>query len=169
MVKYALLTFFLFSTPAFSQILHKETMTYDSLVGSPNATLNEIKWLAGHWVGEALGGITEEIWSPPLGNSMMGAFKLSKDNAVIFYELVTIVEENQSLILRLKHFNSQLKGWEEKNKTIDFRLVKVTPSKIFFDEFTIEKVSPSEINAYVVIGSKNDLQEVKFNYHRKGL
>jgi len=142
-------------------------MTYDSLVGSPPATLNDIRWLAGHWTGEGLGGITEEIWSPPLGNSMMGAFKLTKNNTVIFYELVTIAEENQTLILRLKHFNSQLKGWEEKNNTIDFRLVKITPSKIYFDEFTIEKVSPSEINAYVVIGTQNDLQEVKFNYHRE--
>lgn len=144
-------------------------MTYDSAIGSPGATLDDIKWLAGYWIGEALGGITEEIWSAPLGNSMMGAFKLTMDDSVIFYEMIAIVEENQTLILRLKHFTSQLKGWEEKNKTIDFRLVKITPSKVFFDEFTLEKVSPTEINAYVVIGSKNEFQEVKFNYHRKEL
>ena len=43
---------------------------------SPKATLADIAWLSGHWRGEAFGGITEEIWSPPLGDSMMGSFKL---------------------------------------------------------------------------------------------
>lgn len=133
---------------------------------SPPATLENVKWLAGHWRGEAFGGITEEIWSPPLGGSMMCAFRLIKDNKVDFYELCTIVEDNNTLLLRIKHFHPDLKGWEDKDVTVDFPLVKVTNDRLYFEDFTIEKVSPNEINMYVVIQSSGKESEVKFNYKR---
>ena len=133
---------------------------------SPPATLENVKWLAGHWRGEAFGGITEEIWSPPLGGSMMCAFRLIKDDKVDFYELCTIVEDNNTLLLRIKHFHPDLKGWEDKDVTVDFPLVKVTNDRLYFEDFTIEKVSPNEINMYVVIQSSGKESEVKFNYKR---
>ena len=53
---------------------------------SPKASLSDVSWIQGHWKGEAFGGITEEIWSPPLGDSMTFSFKLVVDNTVSFYE-----------------------------------------------------------------------------------
>ncbi len=131
---------------------------------SPKATLEDIKWIAGHWRGEAFGGITEGVWTPPLGGSMMSAFKVVQKNKVSFYEILTIVEENGSLILRLKHFHPDLKGWEEKTETIDFKLVKITPNKVFFNGYTFEKVSDNEINEYVVIDMGGEKKEMKFNF-----
>ncbi|MFY0627728.1 MAG: hypothetical protein JXR07_15630 [Reichenbachiella sp.] len=139
---------------------------YDEERGSPNATLADVSWIEGHWRGPSFGGISEEIWSPPLGGSMMCAYRLVKDEKVGFYEIETITEENGSLILRLKHFYSDLKGWEEKNETVDFKLVKVTGNKVFFDGYTYEKISDDEINAYVVIDQGGEKLEVKFNYRR---
>lgn len=78
---------------------------------SPEATINDVKWIQGHWKGEALGGQVEEIWSPPLGDSMMGSFKLVQEGQVKFYEIITLSETENTLILRLKHFDSKLKGW----------------------------------------------------------
>ena len=49
---------------------------------SPVSELNAIEWLAGYWQGEAFGGITEELWTPPLGGSMMGSFKLVVDGEI---------------------------------------------------------------------------------------
>lgn len=142
-------------------------MSYDSIAGSPKAKLEVIEWAAGHWRGEAFGGIVEEIWSPPLGGSMMGSFKLVNHGKVSFYELETIVEEDETLVLRLKHFDAQLNGWEEKNETIDFKLVKVTPNKVYFDGFTFERLSSDEINLYVVIHNNSGKEsEVKFTYKR---
>ena len=141
-------------------------MFLDSTISSPEATLGDVEWIAGHWRGKAFGGIVEEIWSPPLGNSMMCVFKLVAENKVAFYEIVTISEENNTLILRLKHFNSDLTGWEEKDETIDFPLVKVEVNKAFFDGFTFEKISEDEINIYVVISDKEGKHEVQFNYKR---
>lgn len=142
------------------------TMFYDTSVGSPNATLDDVAWVQGHWKGEAFGGIAEEIWSPPLGGSMMCVFRLLVNDEVNFYEICTLVEEKETLVLRLKHFHSDLKAWEEKNETVDFKLVKVTPGKVFFDGFTFERISDNEINLYVLIDSHGEKSEVKFNYHR---
>lgn len=133
---------------------------------SPQATINDVQWIQGHWKGEALGGQVEEIWSPPLGESMMGSFKLVLEDEVKFYEIITISEIEQSLIMRLKHFDSDLKGWEEKDETVDFKLVKLTPDHIYFDGLTFEKISENEINVYVRFDGDGKRSEGKFNYNR---
>ena len=125
-----------------------------------------MKWLSGHWRGRAFGGLIEEVWTPATGGSMMGSFKLIVENQVQFYEIETISEENGTLIFRLKHFNRDLKGWEEKDRTIDFKLVKVTENKVYFNGMTIEKISDKEINIYVAIKDKGRTTEEKFTYTR---
>lgn len=135
---------------------------------SPKAGLSEVAWIAGHWKGEAFGGITEEIWSPPLGDSMMFSFKLVTDEKVQFYELGHIQQVGKTLLLQLKHFNGNLKGWEEKGESVDFKLVKIEENRIYFDDFTFEKVSENEINIYVVVAQDDGTsEEVKFNYKRQ--
>ena len=146
----------------------QHTLSLKDGQSSPKATLNDIAWLAGHWQGEALGGTTEEIWAPPLGGSMMGAFKLVSNNEVNFYEIMTIRETSGTILLQLKHFHSDLKGWETQDETVDFPLVKVTPGKIYFDEFTIERVDGNTLHIYVVIESNTGEQsETLFPYTRK--
>ena len=155
----------LINSLSFAQDQALNTLKFDETKGSPTATLHDIAWVAGHWRGEAFGGITEELWSPPIGGSMMCAFKLVKDDQVSFYEIVSISEEDNTLILRLKHFNQDLTGWEEKNETVDFRLVEVTKNKVYFDGFTFEYISENEMNIYVVVDDSGK-EEVKFNYKR---
>ncbi len=154
------------ATTTYCQEVFANTLSIADSLTSPKADLTSIGWIEGHWRGEAFGGITEETWTSALGGSMMCSFKLVVDGKVKFYELATISEENNTLILRLKHFHSNLKGWEEKDKTIDFRLVKVTDNKIYFDEFTFERVDKNKINIYVVIESKGKREEVKFSYKK---
>ncbi|MEX2488851.1 MAG: DUF6265 family protein [Pseudomonadales bacterium] len=115
----------------------------------PTASLTDVAWLQGHWQGRAFGGVTEEVWTPPFGGSMMGAFKLVADGEVKFYEFLTISEEGKTLMLKLKHFHGDLRGWEEKNETVDFPLVEVGKDKVFFDGFTFEKTSDDEMTVYV--------------------
>ena len=52
----------------------QNTMSLAEGESSPKAPLEVISWMEGHWKGEAFGGITEEIWSPALGGSMMFSF-----------------------------------------------------------------------------------------------
>jgi hypothetical protein len=134
---------------------------------SPKANLNQVSWLQGHWKGEAFGGIVEEIWSPPLGDSMMFSFKLVSENKVVFYELGGIRQIDDSLIFQLKHFGNDFKGWEEKDETVDAKLVKIEGNRVYFDQFTFEKISDSEIKIYVLIHEKEETQEVTFSYKKQ--
>lgn len=134
---------------------------------SPNATLEDVAWIAGHWRGEALGGIADEVWTPPLGPSMMASFKVVVGDEVRFYELCTLTEENGSLMLRLKHFHSDLKGWEEKDETVDFPLLEIAPGRAVFDGLRFERVSDDEMNVVVVTEDREGRRdELRFNYHR---
>ncbi|SHI60905.1 DUF6265 family protein [Pseudozobellia thermophila] len=133
----------------------------------PKAGLETISWMQGHWRGEAFGGITEEIWSPPLGKSMMFSFKLVADGGVGFYELGHIRELDDTLVYELKHFNADLKGWEEKDEVRRFQLVKVEGNRVYFEGFTFEKVSDDQVVIYALIGGEDGKeQEVAFNFKR---
>jgi hypothetical protein len=148
-----------------SLIFAQNTISREGNQSSPKAQISDVSWIAGHWQGEAMGGISEEIWSQPAGNSMMGVFRLVKLNKVSFYEIETITEENESLILRLKHFHGDLRGWEEKDETVDFPLVKLEKNKVYFDGMTFEKVNKSTMNVYVLVGKEGDeRKEMKFEY-----
>ena len=154
----------LFSIAVFAQEKKSILLTYQDSIGSPHASLHDVAWIAGHWKGEAMGGIIEEVWTPPLAESMMCMFKLVVNDKVKFYEFITISEEDQSLIMKIKHFSNQLHGWEEKDKTVDFKLVKITENKVYFDDFTFERVNENELTIYVRFEEGQD--PVKFNYHK---
>nr|WP_321223069.1 DUF6265 family protein [uncultured Psychroserpens sp.] len=142
----------------------KNTNLNDSLAPK----LENIKWIAGNWKGEAFGGITEENWSEPSGGSMMATFKLINDGEVSFYEIEIIREIENSLVLQLKHFDNDLKGWESRNETVDFPLKKITPTQVIFEGMSFEKISENEMNIYVDIkNEEGNIEIVKFNYKKE--
>ena len=154
-------------TIATSQQTFENTLKFEENSISPTASLEDVAWIAGHWKGEAFGGITEEIWSPPQGESMMFVFRLIVEGSVQFYEVGGIRQVEKTLLMQLKHFNGDFTGWEEKDQTVDFKLVKIENNKVYFDQLTFEKISDNEMNVYVVIGDDNGNQEeVKFNYKK---
>ncbi|WP_051209704.1 DUF6265 family protein [Gelidibacter mesophilus] len=129
--------------------------------------LESIKWIAGHWKGEAFGGQTEENWSESSGGSMMATFKLIDNDIVVFYEIEIIREVENTLILQLKHFGNDLKGWEEKDKTIDFPLKEITEDKVVFEGMVFEKISTNEMNIHVDIKQDDgSVETVTFNYKK---
>jgi hypothetical protein len=131
----------------------------------PPATLADISWICGFWKGEALGGETEEFWSPPSAGHMMGVFRLIRNGELSFCEILSLSEENHTLVLRVKHFDKTLKGWEEKEESMVFELLKKEPGKLFFNGLTFEKISENEINVWVnEADDKKEAREVKFLY-----
>lgn len=119
------------------------------------ATIADMEWLAGAWTGEGLGGISEEMWSKPAGGAMVGTYRLIKEGKPVFYEMCWIVENEGTITLRLKHFNPDLTGWEEKDKTVDFRFVKKDGSRIYFSGLTFERLGAKELNIYLAIRYKD--------------
>jgi hypothetical protein len=162
-MKYVIsLTLLLFSVSIGAQS-EKETPTENTLAPQ----LENIKWISGNWKGEAFGGQTEENWSEPSGGSMMATFKLINDGEVSFYEIEIIREIENSLILQLKHFDNDLKGWETKNETVDFPLIAITPNRVTFEGMSFEKVSDTEMTVFVDIeNEKGEIDIVEFNYYK---
>jgi len=143
------------------------TLSKDKATPSPAASIEDFTWIAGHWQGEAFGGQTEEVWTKPLGSSMMGSFKLVHGDKVTFYELCVLREIDNTVLFELKHFNEDLKGWEEKDETVAFPLVKYTDDVAYFDGITFEKISEDEMHVFVIIEQDDEeTEEVSFVYHR---
>ena len=76
----------------------------------PAASIADMAWLAGHWAVEGLGGVADEIWSPPDGGMMLGMYRLVREQKPVFFELLSLSEEQGSLVIRLKHFNPDMTG-----------------------------------------------------------
>jgi hypothetical protein len=143
------------------------TMILQPGMTSPKATIADVSWMAGYWQGEIWGGQAEEIWSTPLAGSMMASFKFSADQQVKFYELITLFEQEGSLVLRLKHFSAELQGWEEKEAYMEFKLVKLGDNEVYFQGYTYRLVSPNELHVFVVIEDKGTKTETKFAFKRR--
>ncbi len=70
--KIILLFVFFITSISFSQ----NTLQYNDEKGSPNATLEDVKWLAGNWKGTSPFGVCQENWDIPSGKTMMFCFKM---------------------------------------------------------------------------------------------
>ncbi|WP_282132248.1 DUF6265 family protein [Cellulophaga baltica] len=135
---------------------------------APKATLEDASFMTGHWVGEAFGGISEEIWTKAEGDSMMFSFRLVIEGKVDFYELGHIIEEGETIHLQLKHFSGDLDGWEAKDEFQDFPLVKKEKNKLYFDGLTYERISDQEMIAYVLTEEEDgSTQELKFTFKKQ--
>ena len=146
----------------------QNTLSLSENEKSPKANLTDAGFMEGHWIGEDFGGTTEEIWTAGNGNSMLFTFRLVIDGKVNFYEIGHIIEHDESLLLQLKHFGGDLKGWEEKDETEDFKLVKKEKNKLFFDGLTYERKSDEELTAYVLVENEyGTTKEIQFNFKRK--
>jgi hypothetical protein len=144
------------------------TLKLDEKADSPPASVADLKWLTGHWTGPAFGGVCDEIWSLPTGDSMVGMFRLVKNGNAIFYELMTIVEENKTLVMKLKHFNSDMTGWEEKDVSVRFPLVKLSPEEVFFEGLTYRKEKDGSLQIFLSEKQKSGKVE-KEEFHLQPL
>ena len=133
----------------------------------PAATLKDVAWLEGKWTGPGLGGQAEDLWSSPAAGAMPGIFRLVKDGKVVFYELMTMVEVEGSLELRLKHFHPDLKGWEEKDRVLSFPLTKREQGKLQFGGILFERLGEHELTVTVSIRQRDGtVKDEPFRFKR---
>jgi hypothetical protein len=97
------------------------------------ATLADVAFIAGKGTGSLGGGVIEEHWSTPAGDSMMGMFRYTRGDRAVFYEFMLIEQTATGPVLRLKHFNPGLIGWEEKAEVFSYPLVDVKPRRAVFE------------------------------------
>lgn len=146
--------------------LTENTLALDESAARPAATLDDVSLLIGHWRGPFLGGTAEEVWLPPAGGTMVGTFRLVQEDEAAFYELMVLLEEEGSVTLKLKHFNRDLTGWEEKADTVDFPLVKAEADAVYFAGLTYRRGPEGTLQGFLAMGSDGgEMTEATFVYH----
>lgn len=152
-----------------SAALAQETRVGEKGFESPPATIDQAAFLIGQWIGEGIGGATAlESWLPPTGNTMVGTFvQQTGEGDIRFTEHLYLMEENGSLVVKLKHFNADLTGWEDKEGMVTFRLLAIEDCAAYFHGLTLRCEGADGLVAAVRMQSdKPEIQELLFNYRR---
>lgn len=108
-------------------------------------SIADAAWLAGRWVGEGFDGQMEETWAPPVGGQMIGHFRYWREDQPQFYELLLLDVIDEGLRMRVKHFGTDMVGWEEKDDWITFEPVSVEPDALLFNGLEIRRVNDERI------------------------
>ena len=97
------------------------------------ATLADVAFMTGHWRGSEDGDLSEEVWTSPEGDSMLGMWRyVSKGQARVF-ELLSLKAEDGGVVMRLRHFDPLFVAREEKTAPVVLRLVARTPGEATFE------------------------------------
>ncbi len=89
------------------------------------ATIGDMAWLAGAWVGtRSSGSSVEERWSPPLGGAMLGVSRTVARGRMTAFEYLRIVERDGGLV-----YVAQPGG----NPPTEFVLTELTNARAVFD------------------------------------
>ena len=160
----SLLACLLAASPALAQ----ETRTAPEGHVPPPASTSQLGWLAGTWTGEGIGGArATEVYSPPGGGSVAGHFvQEDGEGGVEFFEILQIAEVDGSLVYRLKHFDDELAGWEEKDKYVSFPLVAIEKEAVYFDGLTLRREGDALVSAVLVRQTDGSVKEYAFRYRR---
>ena len=136
---------------------------------SPPATLADMDWLVGQWSGTGIGGApAHESWLPPTGNTMVGTFiQQTAEGGIQFTEHLYLMEEEGSLVMRLKHFNADLTAWEDKEGMVTFRLIAIEPCAAYFRGLTLRCTTDEEgAGGLIAAVRMQSGKELLFNFSR---
>jgi len=144
------------------------TVSLNPSINRASYSITDLSWIAGKWKGVEDSTVIEEHWMQPEGNNMLGMFRMLQGNKPVFYELMMIFPENNSMTLRLKHFSKNLKGWEHKDSTgISFPLIKIDGKKAYFEGQTYHLTDKDTLVVYVAESRKDGtVVEEVFKYKR---
>jgi len=87
------------------------------------ASLSNLAWMSGRWVDDSDGNLSEEVWTAPSGDSMMGMWRLVAGGKAKVFELLSIKAESDGIIMRLRHFDARFVPREEREKPVELTLV----------------------------------------------
>lgn len=120
-------------------------LTEPAYADSDEVTIEDFGFLAGFWRGEGFGGQSEEVWMPPSNGRMFGIFTQTNDEQLVFTEYMEISKQAEGWALRLKHFNPDFSGWEEKTDYVTFRFESVSDNKAVFGGLSYEVIDGNKL------------------------
>ena len=101
--------------------------------GPGEVRLSDLGWIAGHWVNDEGGNLSEEVWTAPVGDSMVGMWRFVADGKVKIFEILTRTEDEGGVSLRLRHFDPRLVGREDKDRPVELKVVKLQGREVVFE------------------------------------
>jgi hypothetical protein len=139
---------------------------------SPKATLSDLAWMAGHWRGGEKGDLSEEVWTAPEKDSMLGMWRYVAGGKARVFELLAVVMSDSGPLLHLRHFDPKLVAREEKDKPVVLRLVRFAPGEAEWEgvgtpealRITYRKDGEDGLLSILDKGGKK--QEFRFRRHR---
>jgi len=156
------------------KLAYAAALTFALFCLAPNAaaqtaTIEDAAWLAGRWVGEGLGGELEETWAPPAGGQMVGHFRLVRDGAPVFYEIMLMDVLDGGVRMRVKHFNPDFVGWEEKDRWVTFEPISAGPEALEFGGLSIRRTSADSVEIRLSIRYADGVREEVLTMHRAAM
>ena len=89
------------------------------------------------------------------------------DGAPTFNELLVLREEQGSLIVRLKHFDPDMTGWEDKAQVVTMPFLGTRDGLVHFDRMSFQVTGPDTLTCYLAESAKDGtVREVEFHYTR---
>lgn len=139
---------------------------------APAARVADLVWLEGHWRDESGGHLSEELWTAPSGDSIMGMWRWVEDGKVRIFELLAIKQEEGGLVLRLRHFDPKLVAREDKERPLAWPLLRSGPREVVFEgpdataqgKARLTYRRPDEDTLVVILDKAGKAQE--FRYRR---
>ena len=137
---------------------------------APDVT--SLAWMAGHWVGTQTEDLSEEIWLPPASDAMAGMWRWGSKGQIRLYELLTISEEGDRVVLRLRHFRPNLAALEDRDSPLVLPLIRTGANEAVFEgtgsdggrlRIIYRRPSPDTLEAAVEKGGKSQ----QFTYRRR--
>ncbi|MBX9571833.1 MAG: hypothetical protein K2X77_23270 [Candidatus Obscuribacterales bacterium] len=139
-------------------------------VAVKSANLEQVAFLKGTWRGTENGETTEEIWGSVLGDSIVGHCQSVSGNKTTLYELMAILKEGNSLVMRIKHFKGAFVPWKEEAESGDLKLIKVAKDQATFqnnkpERVTVEyKRAGEQLDAVVTVLNGEKTNRFPFRY-----
>lgn len=153
--------------------LHAQTQPSVSAAPPVAARIAAVAFMAGHWVGDVDGSLSEEIWTAPAGGSMLGMWRLVAGGQARVLELLALSEEaDGGLTLRLRHFDARLVAREDKERPIELRLRRLSEGEAGFEgpgadgqlvRLDYRRDGPDGLAAVLERGGRRD----EFSYRRR--
>ena len=154
--------FFISSSYAESKLPDVEVLYLKSDQKPAKATLQDVEWLQGLWVG-AVGNVGHQEYyvSEPSGGQIGGYVRGWFENgSPWFYEITLFVEKNGSLEQQLRNFGPDFKAWEKDDLFIRRPLVKKTSNALYFHGITFVNKSYDEHIVYLNVPTKENPKNI---------
>lgn len=109
----------------------------------------------------------EEVWSPPVGQQMVGHFGLERNGVPALYELMLLDEFEGGLRMRVKHFNPTFVGWEEKGAWYTFGFRSRAPGVLVLEGMELRRAGPDGLTIRLSIRTANGtIESETLNFRR---